>query len=159
MDGVLTRCMSLVWRTPPLRAFHDVRRRISTVASTRAGPMLLCTDWYWGQRASRYASECWRPAHPPVSYAVDSRRLYVRFPVLGRFLRGLIGEADYFDTAASDTDQDSGVARVRRVDVCRRAIKPALFRANYRPCYTSTTASSYKWSCLRTSSPLTKSVH
>ena len=31
--------------------------------SARSCPMLLGTDRYWGQRASRYASECWRPGH------------------------------------------------------------------------------------------------
>ena len=53
--------------------------------SARSGPTLLGTDRYWGQRASRYASECWRPAHPSVSCAVVSPSLYVRFPVLGRY--------------------------------------------------------------------------
>ena len=49
-----------------------------------------------------------RGAHAPdrvsVSCAVVSPSLYVRFPVLGRF-RGLIGEAEYFDAAVSDTDK------------------------------------------------------
>ena len=34
---------------------------------------------------SRYALDCWRPAHPPVRCAVASPSLHVRFPVLGRF--------------------------------------------------------------------------
>ena len=55
-----------------------------------------------GQRASRYASECWRPAHPSVSCAVVSPSLYARFPVLGRF-SGFVGEAEYFDAAVSDS--------------------------------------------------------
>ena len=74
---------SLVWRTPSL---HDESRRISTVTSARSGPTLLGTDRYWGQRASRYASECWGPARPSVSCAVVSPSLYANYyPVLGRF--------------------------------------------------------------------------
>ena len=72
------------------------------ITSARPGPKLLGTDRYWGQRASRYASECWRPAHPSVSCAVVSPSLYARFPVLGRF-SGFVGEAEYFDAAVSDS--------------------------------------------------------
>ena len=71
--------------TPSLTAFHHESRRISTATSVRPGPTLLGTDRYWDQRASRYASECWRPARPSVSCVVVSPSLYVRFPVLGRF--------------------------------------------------------------------------
>ena len=39
---MVTRCMSLVWRTPSLTAFHDGSRRISTVTSARPGP----TFWH-----------------------------------------------------------------------------------------------------------------
>ena len=102
-DGGLTRCMSLVWRTPSLTAFHVGSRRISTVTA-RSGPTLLVTDRYWSQRA-RYASECWRPAHPSVSCAVVSPSLYVRFLRSWAAFRGLIGEAEYFDAAVSDTDK------------------------------------------------------
>ena len=75
----------LVLRTPSLTAFHDGSRRISTVTPARPGPTLLGTDRYWGQRASRYPSECGRSAHPSVSCAVVSPIVYVSFPVLGRF--------------------------------------------------------------------------
>ena len=54
---------------------------------------------------SRYASECWRPAHPSVSCAVVSPSLYVRFLRSWAAFRGLIGEAEYFDAAVSDTDK------------------------------------------------------
>ena len=55
------------------------------VTFARPGPMLLGADRSWGQRASRYAQECWQPAHPPVGRAFVSPSLLVRFPVLDRF--------------------------------------------------------------------------
>ena len=58
------------------------------VISTRSGVTLLGADRYWGQRASRYAQECWQPAHPQVSCAFVSPSLFVRFPVLDRFSGG-----------------------------------------------------------------------
>ena len=85
-------------------AFHDGSRRISTVTSAPSGPTLLGTDRYWGQRASRYVLECCgQLIRKPV--APSSHRAYTSGFRSWAAFRGLIGEAEYFDAAVSDTDK------------------------------------------------------
>ena len=95
--------MSLVWRTPSLTAFYDGSRRISTVTSARSGPTLLGTDRYWGNGRRvmlRSVGQLIR-----LSVAPSSHRAYTSGFRSWAVFRGLIGEAEYFDAAVSNTDK------------------------------------------------------
>ena len=101
MAGALTPCTSLVWRTQSLMPSHDGSRRLATVTSTRPGPMYFLAPTDTGDSGRRRMLRRVGSQLVCLSVAPSSQRTYRSWNAF----RGLIGEVDYFDAAASDEDR------------------------------------------------------
>ena len=103
----MTRCKSLVWRTPSLTVFHDGRRRISTVTSEppRVPARRCLAPTGTGVNGRRVMLRSVGGQLIRLSVAPSSHRAYTSGFRSWAVIRGLIGEAEYFDAAVSDTDK------------------------------------------------------